>query len=121
MKKAKVALALSLLSIAPACHGICACEPPPPLISSVKVMPHTDTLSLGDSVQLRAIPYDSHAHEIADPGAGYQIQWSASNSVVAALTVISGPQTTVRAVGHGHAEIVARAGNAADTALITVP
>ena len=121
LKTAVAIFAVSLLSIASHCDPLCACSPVLPTITSVRVTPQVDTLSLGDSGQLRAIPYDRLGHEILDLSGLAGLGWSVRDSSVATLRLVSPTQSIVRAVGNGRTEIVVSAGSASDSALIIVP
>jgi hypothetical protein len=119
MKLVGAVLAVSLPLLAVDCN-LCACSPPWPNITSVRVTPRADTLALGDSAQFRATAYES-GRLIREELVANQIVWSVSDSSIVTVTELRGTQTTVRALGRGSARLVVRAGSASDSALLTVP
>jgi alpha-tubulin suppressor-like RCC1 family protein len=104
--------ALVLAAAVAACHESLVVLPPPVPVASLTVMPTTDTVTAGDSVQLTATARDSAGNEIANA----TVTWTSDSLALASVTGTG----LVRTAVPGFAPIIAAAGDKADTAAITV-
>ena len=81
-------------------------------VDSVAVFPSAAALAVGDTLRLRAEAFDANGRAV--PGAVFA--WSSTDVAVAAVDAAG----FVTALGPGETEIVARAGDASDSARLTV-
>jgi hypothetical protein len=80
-------------------------------VTAVRISPSADTLVLaGDTTRLEATALDENDFELPDP----EVEWTSSDPEAASVDSTG----LVTAVGPGHAEIVATAGDIADTASV---